>query len=218
MTSAVQRRRTTKYEIHSQRQVVVQSQNRLASDLKMEENGSGSPRFDISILKLVKPAPFIEYSHFQTVDHIRDGTNARIWKVNYENREIIIKELKTKYLNDEIANNEINSELAVLKCCEHPNIIDIIGHGKGSSKFIALEYLQGGTLQDAFSSKRWSSSSDLFRIFNNRSTMPLEKILKISCDLSRGMRYLHDEVDPRVCFIHRGKTAQSICILFVVSM
>lgn len=136
--------------------------------------------------------------------HIANGMNAVISTTKLNNKTVVIKVLKNSYPDDHLAVREIQTEAKVLKCFDHPNIIGIIGCGKCNNMyFIALEYLEGGTLQKLLVSNE-TPAQKLVRMFSMKPIVPLERVLRIGLDFANAMKYLHYEVDPNAFFIHRG--------------
>ena len=145
------------------------------------------------------------------------GTNSIITKALFKNKYIVIKELKEKCRSQNIAVHEMNMEVQALRCFDHPNIIDIIGHGEDC---ILLEYLPGGTLQDYFQKEYNKQKHFLFHgihcYFGTKKCEQaylFEKVrqtLLIAIAFAAGMKYLHEDVDPKVCFIHRGSINQIV--------
>ena len=139
------------------------------------------------------------------------GSNSFVTKARLKNKYVVIKKLKEKCRSQNIAVHEMNMEVQALRCCDHPNIIDIIGHGEDC---ILLEYLPGGTLQDYFQKEYSAQKRFLFhrihRFFGSKKSEQaylFEKVrqtLQIVISFAAGMKYLHEDVDPKVCFIHRG--------------
>ena len=133
---------------------------------------------------------------------IADGTNAIISKANFNNNHVVIKKLKEKYPSQHIAVREINIEAQALKCCNHPNIINI--HGAGDD-CILVEHLPNGTLFDYFQRESQNQKAFLRRISrffdSSRNDM---MYMQIAIALAAGMKYLHEDVDENACFIHRG--------------
>ena len=142
------------------------------------------------------------FGHFSK--HIANGMNAIISTTKLHNKTVVIKVLKKSYPEDHLAVREIQMEAKVLKCFDHPNIIDIIGCGKCNNlHFLALEYLEGGTLQKLLVSNE-TPAQKLIRMFSMKPLISLERVLRIGLDFANAMKYLHYDVDPNAFFIHRG--------------
>lgn len=134
------------------------------------------------------------------VKYLSSGSNAVVFtasKKDAPNKTVVIKMLKPKVSHPKVAEQEMNLEMQILTKANHPNIIGIHGAGDAPRKFIAIDYLGGGTLED------------LIRRYQGSSGIPLKMALPIALELASALKYLHDDMHPDAIVIHRGTNISS---------
>ena len=138
----------------------------------------------------------IEDREFSEVKYLCTGSNALVY-TGVRNKKIVgVKMLRPKQKNRNVANQEISIECRILCKLQHPNIIRIFGAGEEPRKFIIMEYLDGGTLDNLLSKQDRQSDTP---------GLSFSSILRIATELASSLQYLHDEVHPSATVIHRGK-------------
>lgn len=102
-------------------------------------------------------------------------------------------------------------EHGMLVRLSHENIVHILAAGESPQRFIALEFLGGGTLKrllhgdgNVKSSTSMLSFSALFSK-KKKKPLPLEQVLPMARDIASAMDYMHERCWAEACFIHRGK-------------
>ena len=109
-----------------------------------------------SVLKLTG-----EKSSFSEWKHLCDGPHSRIYKSNLipsASRPVVVKILKEKSVQNEIALREFNREKETLARISHENIVDLYAYGiqeESSLPFLALERLDGSTLSSILREPRY---------------------------------------------------------------
>jgi len=148
---------------------------------------------------------------FTNVSYFANGTNCEVYtaKYEFENQEVIVKMLKKNVRDYPMALREINREYDVLVRLSHPNVVKIYGTGQfPSQKFIVLEYLSGGTLQQLLyplCKPRPISILQLPSFCNKKkSILPLERSLSMARDIANALKYLHEDFSEDTTIIHRG--------------
>jgi serine/threonine protein kinase len=96
----------------------------------------------------------------------------------------------------------MNIEMEILAEIDHKNIIRILGGGETPRKFIIVEYLYGGTLDQMISLHKLG--------------LPIQSALTIASELAAALKYLHNDVDPSLMVIHRGTTNFHSCIFIFI--
>ena len=98
--------------------------------------------------------------------------------------------LKPNLKHKDVAVQEINIEMKILARIDHENIIRILGAGEIPRKFIIIEYLYGGTL-------------DQMILLHNLG-LPIQSAITIASEFAAALKYLHNDLDTALMVIHRG--------------
>eukprot|EP00595_Chromulina_sp_UTEXLB2642_P000791 CAMPEP_0196764460 /NCGR_PEP_ID=MMETSP1095-20130614/6186_1 /TAXON_ID=96789 ORGANISM="Chromulina nebulosa, Strain UTEXLB2642" /NCGR_SAMPLE_ID=MMETSP1095 /ASSEMBLY_ACC=CAM_ASM_000446 /LENGTH=558 /DNA_ID=CAMNT_0042120113 /DNA_START=537 /DNA_END=2213 /DNA_ORIENTATION=- len=138
--------------------------------------------------------------HFTDIKHISDGSNANIYTAKLENEIVIIKMIKDTSQFDSIAVHEFEVEHGILVRLSHPNIIRLLGAGRHPRRFLVLEYLGGGTLNNILNQNQ--SKPGFGRLFR-RPTFTYANLLSKLRDLSSAFECLHVRFHPLASIIHR---------------
>lgn len=172
--------------------------------------------YDIITIPVVSSSPNnLQLSAFRNLVKLTDGGNSNIYAAFYTkvNAIVVIKIIKEEKMHDVKVIQEFELEYQLLTRLDHPNIIKTYGCGvTADRRFIALEYLQGGTMQKVLREK----SDERRGIFGRQSRFTYEEVLQQGIQLADALNYLHSKVvSNEACIIHRG----TICIVvFFVSL
>lgn len=139
---------------------------------------------------------------FSDVSHIADGSNANIFTARYNGKRVIIKMIKASAQTDSVSVHEFDVEHGLLCRISHPNIIKILGAGILPRRFIVLEHLGGGTLNNILS-ENVSKSGLASRLFRKPSFTYNNLLIKAR-DMADALDYIHRRFHPGACIIHRG--------------
>ena len=123
--------------------------------------------------------------------YLSKGSNSILYTGVTDDKLIAIKMLKPNLKNKDVAVDEMNIEMEILSRINHENIIRISGAGEIPRKFIIVEFLYGGTLDHM--------------IPKNKLGLPIQTAITIARDLSAALNYLHNDFDPSLMVIHRGR-------------
>ena len=154
---------------------------------------------------------------FSEVKYLCTGSNAVVYTGIRKNKLLAIKMLRPKIKNKNVAVQEMNLECQILCKVDHPNIVRIFGAGEEPRKFIMMEHLEGGTLEDLLKpdknqTYRTQTIDSSPAISNGIS---FQAALNIAIDLAASLQYLHDQVHPSAMIIHRGSIHHSVHLLKV---
>jgi serine/threonine protein kinase len=127
---------------------------------------------------------------FTDIVSIGSGTNSVIYKANLGGQMVVIKMISIESENDRFAVDEFETELSILEHCNHPHIVRYIGCGIHPRRFIVLEYLNEGTIDD--------------HLQNNNYRIPnfLDTLVK-GIQLADALDYLHSKCIRGVSILHR---------------
>jgi len=167
--------------------------------------------FPIAQVAVLKQAEKISLGQFGNMQYVASGTNSDVFRATYNGMDVAVKMLKKKYANSSVALQELNMEHGMLIRLSHQSIIDIVVVGESPQRFIALEYLGGGTLQrllhEDVKSTTGMNFSSLF--VNKKQALTLPQALVMAQDMASALDYLHERCCAEACIIHRGWTFSS---------
>ena len=141
----------------------------------------------------------LTWASFQNPVHIADGSNANIFRADYNGQTVIIKMIMEHQVSNPIAAHEFDIKHGVLARLDHPNVIKILGAGVSPRRFLVLEFLGGGTLSTAF--------------MNNKSKQPtftFPAMLYRAREMACGLDYLHEHCHEGATIIHRDLKPDNI--------
>ena len=132
----------------------------------------------------------MDATEISDVKYLSKGINAILYTGITGDELVAIKMLKPNLKHKDVAVQEMNIEIEVLSRIDHENIIRISGSGEIPRKFIIVEYLYGGTLDQL--------------IAQHKLGLPIQSVITIASELAAALKYLHNDVDPSLMVIHRG--------------
>ena len=151
-------------------------------------------------------------SSFLEITHLADGSNANVFTALYNGNKVIIKMIKAKVDNKELALHEFELEHGMLSRLAHQNIIRLLGAGTSPRKFMVLEYLEGGSLNEVLQKNK--TKHGMSALLFHKPTFPYLKLLQLAKALADVLDYLHMKAHPGACMIHRGASpTHSVCVL-----
>lgn len=146
----------------------------------------------------------LSLSNFLEITHLADGSNANVFTALYNGNKVIIKMIKAKVDNKELALHEFELEHGMLSRLAHQNIIRLLGAGTSPRKFMVLEYLEGGSLNEVLQKNR-TKHGGMSALLFHKPTFPYLKLLQLAKALAEVLDYLHMKAHPGACMIHRGR-------------
>ena len=148
-------------------------------------------------------------SSFLEITHLADGSNANVFTALYNGNKVIIKMIKAKVDNKELALHEFELEHGMLSRLAHQNIIRLLGAGTSPRKFMVLEYLEGGSLNEVLQKNK--TKHGMSALLFHKPTFPYLKLLQLAKALADVLDYLHMKAHPGACMIHRGSACVVLC-------
>ena len=139
---------------------------------------------------------------FSKITHICDGSNSNIYTAQYKNEKVIIKMIKEGLETDAIALHEFDLEYGMLSRMNHPHIIHILGAGYEPRRFMVLEYLSGGSLNDLLAQNE--AKKGFANLMFRKPTFTYQNLLQKALHMAEALDYLHFHCHPGATIIHRG--------------
>ena len=102
---------------------------------------------------------------------------------------------------DPIAIHEFDIEYAILRCLNHPNIVQLKGAGSQPRRFLVLEYMEGGSLQTILMQNQ--AKPGLAQKIFRKPTFTYVNLLTKVREIANAFAYLHEGVMREVSVIHR---------------
>ena len=173
--------------------------------------------YPISQVPVLKEVEMISNGRFGEWGRpMASGTNADVYHTTHHYMEVAVKVLKRKNANSQTCLQELNMEHGMLARLSHENIVHILAAGESPQRFIALEFLGGGTLKQLLHGgervKPSTSMLSFSALFSKKKKpLPLEQVLSMARDMASAMDYMHERCWAEACFIHRGNKI-SLCM------
>ncbi|MCI5072221.1 protein kinase [bacterium] len=154
----------------------------------------------------------VKFGKYMLVDMIASGGMAEIYKgfaksADKKMYSIAIKRILPQFAKDEEFVALLLDEAKVMVYMNHPNIVSIIEFGKvDESYYIAMEYVEGPTLQKLF--KKVRAKNEL---------LPVPIALFIIREIAQGLGYAHRKLDSdgnAMNIVHRDISPANILISF----
>lgn len=136
---------------------------------------------------------------YNSVTFFRKGTKSTIYKAERsakDSQKVAIKMLKKSTHENTFAIQELTRELSILSSISHDNIIKLVASGNYPRKFIAVEYLEGGSLLDLLRQNKESDTENV--------GLSYLSVLSIAIELVSALKYLHEDFHRDAVIIHRG--------------
>ncbi|XP_024024562.1 serine/threonine-protein kinase STY46 isoform X1 [Morus notabilis] len=120
---------------------------------------------------------------------IASGSIGDLYKGTLYNQDVAIKILRAEHLNETIL-REFAQEVDIMRKLQHKNVLQFIGAcTRPPNPCIVTEFMFGGSVYD----------------FLKQNGVPLQYLLRVAIDVSKGMNYLH-----RNNIIHRDLKAANL--------
>ena len=166
--------------------------------------------FSFPIEQLTVKKTFESFSNtgiFGNLLYLASGSNSDVYLGTNEDSKLVVKMLKADKRN-RVSSNELNVEHGMLARLSHESIIDLIGVGDKPEKFLVLEFLGGGTLQQLLHPETKSTPGlnlSFTTMFAKKKTViPLGDAISFARVIASVLDYLHERCHPDACLIHRG--------------
>eukprot|EP00597_Dinobryon_sp_UTEXLB2267_P004569 CAMPEP_0170063394 /NCGR_PEP_ID=MMETSP0019_2-20121128/4278_1 /TAXON_ID=98059 /ORGANISM="Dinobryon sp., Strain UTEXLB2267" /LENGTH=337 /DNA_ID=CAMNT_0010269813 /DNA_START=63 /DNA_END=1076 /DNA_ORIENTATION=+ len=149
------------------------------------------------------------------LSYLSEGSSATVFTGFLNGEKVAVK--VSSQSND---CTEIDLEHHLLKRLFHSNIVQIRGAGCSSSKFIVLEYLNGGSLNEYLEERRViappQTKRSIFSYFKCKIAptpfMKMKEVVSVATQIAQALEYLHVSWHPNACIIHRDLKPHNIII------
>ncbi|XVE56227.1 hypothetical protein DITRI_Ditri03aG0221000 [Diplodiscus trichospermus] len=119
----------------------------------------------------------IDTSLLKYENKLASGSYADLYKGTFCGQDVAIKVLRTEHLNENLR-KEFTQEVNIMREIQHKNVVQFIGACTRSPKLcIVTEFMSGGSMFDL--------------LHKQNSGFKLPFLIKVATDVSKGMRYLH---------------------------
>mmetsp|Transcript_31762 Transcript_31762/g.41985 ORF Transcript_31762/g.41985 Transcript_31762/m.41985 type:complete len:342 (+) Transcript_31762:172-1197(+) len=140
----------------------------------------------------------ISMDELSKIKYMASGNFCDIFTGYYRGMKVAIK-----VPQDDLEEHEayqLENELSILQRVSHPNCICLLGAGeKDGRKFLVLEYLTGGDLNQFFRDSK--KKKGFFKKKPLKTTF--ERRLGLCIQLAQALKYIHDDCAPDFFLIHR---------------
>ncbi|CAN0342643.1 unnamed protein product [Ascophyllum nodosum] len=144
----------------------------------------------------------IPLDQIEGLEYLAQGAMCVAYTALFNGETVVLKTPLPDAKHADVAANDLEVEMLLLKELHHDNIVSLQGAGflPDGRRFVALEYLSGGTL------------SSLLR---NQGSKPLSlsKVLDLSLALCNALEYLHDCAVPGRIVCHRDLKPDNIGLM-----
>ncbi|XP_058091020.1 leucine-rich repeat receptor protein kinase EMS1 [Magnolia sinica] len=203
-----QRRRQRQHQQQQQQQL---QQNKHNPNSTLDESAS----FDPSLNQISMPELIAATRNFAADGIIGDGSFGFVYKANLSNGvTVAVKKLSRDAFQGP---REFRAEMETLGKIEHQNLVKMKGYCvSGEERLLIYEFIQRGSLDQwlhdisSMSITSISSSQSSSASLPNLLQLSWAKRIKIIKGVANGLRYLHDECNPRI--IHRDIKASNVLL------
>lgn len=153
----------------------------------------------------------LSWNQLEEIEYLTKGGNSSIYTATYNGTiPVIIKRIRSEFMNDETVLDEFDNELKILLSINHPNIVKLYGAGFTSKglRFLVLERLDGGTLTHALKFDKPSSGN--VDNFWQHKTLATKDIIIIARAIADALSYCHDDAIVDGMIIHRDMKPDNI--------
>eukprot|EP00903_Cladosiphon_okamuranus_P011476 g10809.t1 len=141
----------------------------------------------------------IPIDQIQSLKYLAQGAMCVAYTALLNGQTVVLKTPLPDTSHAAVAANDLEVEMLLLKELHHDNIVSLLGAGflPDGRRFVALEYLSGGTLSE---------------VLRDHSAKPLgiSKVLDLSLALCNALEYLHDVAVPGRIVCHRDLKPDNI--------
>jgi hypothetical protein len=147
---------------------------------------------------------YLSLEDFRDIRYLSKGSRVEVSTavILATGRKVVIKMLRADCMESNLALHEFETEHGMLARINHPNIVRLLGAGRIPRPFVALEWLEGGTLSSALRSQTSFFGVPRFRLRSTNDASFDVALLRIKA-LAEALDYLHMRVHPDATIIHR---------------
>ncbi len=154
----------------------------------------------------------IEWDELKNMVFMTSGAMCNIFTAEYKETKVVAKVPRTDCEEPDIAVADLEGELELLQMCNNIHIIKLIGVGWRRNvephRFLVLEFLELGTLQDnlnSFENDGCPGASGPKNVKKTRKykTFHVIRMIERALELANALRYLHVGISPYKFIVHR---------------
>ncbi len=156
----------------------------------------------------------LTFHSFEDLKHIADGSNSNIFLGKLLGQKVIVKMIKEDVQNNPVAVHEFDIEHGMLSRFSHPHIIRLLGVGVMPRRFIVIEYLGGGSLNNVLENNK--EKPGIAQRFFRKPSFTYSSLLARARDMADALDYLHSRCQPGAIIIHRGNIVYCLSFVFMI--
>lgn len=142
------------------------------------------------------------------LESLATGSNSDIYLGNFKGQRVVVKMIKENMMNTVIANHEFDVEHGILCRVNHPGVIKLLGAGNNPRRFLVMEHLGGGTLNQILS-QNVAKPGLAQRVFH-KPNFTYAALLNRALEMAEALDFLHGRCHNGASIVHRGKVQRSL--------
>lgn len=151
----------------------------------------------------------LQWKDLKDIEYFASGGRSAIYTALFNDMPVMIKTVKLDDNDSATTEQEIEKEIATLSMLDHPNIVKLYGAGYNLQRrrFLILERLDGGTMQQMIHTRKCQKNKISYRNFRCRFWM--RDVLRNTSAIARAMEYCHTGNDKYI-IMHRDLKPDNI--------
>lgn len=143
----------------------------------------------------------LTFDNFSDVQHLADGSNSNVFLCRFNGSRVVVKIIKEEVQHNPIAVHEFDQEYGMLARMDNPHIIRVLGAGQIPRRFIVLEHLGGGSLNDILAENQ--NQQGITNMLFRKPSFTYDNLLLKARDMAEAFDYLHFRCHSGATIIHR---------------
>lgn len=152
----------------------------------------------------------LSMTSFTNIRHLADGSNANVFLAQFQDETVIIKMIKETAVNNPLAVHEFDLEHGLLARMDHPNVIKIIGSGNNPRRFLVLEYMSKGTLNNLLKKHVIIDECTLPERLFRKPSFTYYELITHAKEIAMAFDYIHRSCHRHAVILHRDLKPDNI--------
>lgn len=148
----------------------------------------------------------LNWNDLEDIEYYASGGRSYIYTAFFNKKPVMIKMIKSE-IQEQDSIMDKDKEMIILSKLNHPNIVKLYGagHNLQRHRFLILERLDGGTMQEMISARKNKKGRIALRSF--RSKFCMRDALSDAHAIAKAMEYCHTGVDEYIVMHNNLKPA-----------